>query len=273
MTGTSLTAGRRMSAEAIVLIGGGAAILLQISHPAVAAGVARHSDFAAAPLRRLEGTLDFVIAVVHGNESERQFVTKRVNTIHRSVRGRSGDIRYDARDPELQLWVASTLYYAARAAHERVFGKASSADEESLLACFAAISEVLQVPAARWHGSVREFDRWWDAELASKRAGQDARVIFQQLRYAAGAPAYLRILLPVVWRIALAMLPARLRREFYPEWSKRDRFVAELYWAMVVLVYRLLPRRVRTLTVAWQLRHVRKTMRRERESNRQENGW
>ncbi|MDP9398691.1 MAG: oxygenase MpaB family protein, partial [Actinomycetota bacterium] len=44
--------------ERVVLLGGPAALLLQVAHPLVAAGVAEHSDFRADPLHRLRATLD-----------------------------------------------------------------------------------------------------------------------------------------------------------------------------------------------------------------------
>jgi hypothetical protein len=43
----------RVNREAILLLGGGRALLLQVAHPLVAAGVAEHSNFRTAPLTRL----------------------------------------------------------------------------------------------------------------------------------------------------------------------------------------------------------------------------
>lgn len=250
---SSLDVGRRMSAEAIVLCGAGAAILMQIAHPAVAAGVARHSDFAQDPLRRLEGTLNYVIAVVHGTERDRELVRARVNRAHSFVRGEG----YDADDAELQRCVATTLYVAARDAHARAFGEANLAASQSLLNCFEAIGTELGMPAGSWPSSIAEFDRWWEAELVNKHVGEDARGIFWQLRHPAGAPWLIRIMMPAILRISLAQLPAKLRKEFCPGWTKRDRFLVELFWAVMVPVYRLLPRRVRTAHIGWQLRQLR----------------
>ncbi|MGO1543189.1 MAG: oxygenase MpaB family protein [Gulosibacter sp.] len=254
-----LELGRNMSAEGIVLCGGGAAILLQLTHPKVAAGVARHSDFDSAPLRRLEGTLDFVTAVVHGTDADRALVRDRVNFVHGFVRGDLDGERYDARDPDLQLWVAATLFVAARDTHARVFGRASHAAEESLLACFASIATELQVPDDRFPATTAEFERWWREELGTKTVGEDARAVFSRLRQPAGASLWLRALTPLVVRVSLSMLPARIRREFAPEWSKLDRFIVELWWAIVLPIYRILPRRVRTVLVTRQLRHLRST--------------
>ena len=45
---------RRVSAESVLLLGGGRALLLEVAHPLVAAGVARHSRFREDPLGRLQ---------------------------------------------------------------------------------------------------------------------------------------------------------------------------------------------------------------------------
>ena len=47
----------RIDGEALILAGGTAALLMQLAHPAVAAGVAQHSDFRADPFARLRRTL------------------------------------------------------------------------------------------------------------------------------------------------------------------------------------------------------------------------
>ena len=47
----------RVDGEALVLAGGTCALLMQLAHPAVAAGVDQHSDFRADPFARLRRTL------------------------------------------------------------------------------------------------------------------------------------------------------------------------------------------------------------------------
>ena len=57
----------RLNREAMLLLGAGPrALLLQLAHPAVAAGVADHSDFRADPWRRLAGTLRSYLTIVYG---------------------------------------------------------------------------------------------------------------------------------------------------------------------------------------------------------------
>ncbi len=95
-----------LNREAMLLLGAGPrALLMQLAHPAVAAGVADHSDFRADPWRRLQGTLRSYLRIVYGTGSAARAEIRRLNGLHRSITGPT----YRARDPELALWVHATL--------------------------------------------------------------------------------------------------------------------------------------------------------------------
>ena len=96
----------RLNREAMLLLGAGPrALLLQIAHPAVAAGVDDHSDFRADPWRRLAGTLRSYLTIVYGSTGAARAEIRRLNTLHRGITGPG----YAARDPDLSLWVHATL--------------------------------------------------------------------------------------------------------------------------------------------------------------------
>src|SRR5262245_28722546 len=91
----------RVQREWIVAAGWGRAILLQLAHPSVAAGVRDHSSFRGSPLaslRRLRSTVNAMLAITFGDEEEMIAATARIHTIHDRVRGQG----YSAHDPELQ---------------------------------------------------------------------------------------------------------------------------------------------------------------------------
>jgi uncharacterized protein (DUF2236 family) len=95
-----------LNREAMLLLGAGPrALLLQLAHPGVAAGVADHSDFRADPWRRLQGTLRSYLTIVYGTATAARAEIRRLNGLHRTIRGPG----YHARDPELSLWVHATL--------------------------------------------------------------------------------------------------------------------------------------------------------------------
>src|SRR4029077_8191201 len=94
------------SRESMLLLGAGPrALLLQIAHPAVAAGVDEHSDFREAPWRRLAATLKSYLTIVYGSGPRARAEVRRLNALHRDIVGAG----YAARDPELSMWVHATL--------------------------------------------------------------------------------------------------------------------------------------------------------------------
>ena len=81
---------RRVNREAVVLLGWGRAILFQVAHPLVAAGVAEHSDFRGGALnyvRRTRHTVRAMLGLTFGSAEEIQARADRINTIHTRVHG------------------------------------------------------------------------------------------------------------------------------------------------------------------------------------------
>jgi uncharacterized protein (DUF2236 family) len=95
-----------LNREAMLLLGAGPrALLLQIAHPLVAAGVADHSDFRTDPWARLAATLRSYLTIVYGTTRAARDEIRRLNALHRDITGPG----YAARDPDLSLWVHATL--------------------------------------------------------------------------------------------------------------------------------------------------------------------
>ena len=99
------------------MLGAARALLLQVAHPLVAAGVAEHSGFAEDPVGRLLPTLATSYAIVFGDRPSAMAAVRRMDAPHRRVRGLLREpvgpfpagTRYDATDPALRLWVHATL--------------------------------------------------------------------------------------------------------------------------------------------------------------------
>jgi uncharacterized protein (DUF2236 family) len=89
-----------------MMIGGTAALLVQMLHPGALAGVWDHSDFRRDMLGRLKRTAQFIAATTYGSTAEAERLIGRVRTIHDHVHGQLPDgTRYDANDPHLLTWV------------------------------------------------------------------------------------------------------------------------------------------------------------------------
>ncbi|KAK4210143.1 hypothetical protein QBC37DRAFT_429227 [Rhypophila decipiens] len=98
----------------ITWLGGPYAILLQLSHPAIASASCAHSRFVIDALSRLRRTAAYIVSLTHGTEREQLLISGMITRQHCFIKNRNradkGGHEYDARDPELQKWVAATLF-------------------------------------------------------------------------------------------------------------------------------------------------------------------
>src|SRR4051794_20825301 len=91
----------RIAGDARLLAGAGYALLLQVAHPVVGAGVAEHSDYRRDPWNRLWRTLDFVNLSVFGGPEAAADVGRRTRALHTRIKGvRPDGERYHALEPE-----------------------------------------------------------------------------------------------------------------------------------------------------------------------------
>src|SRR6187431_41758 len=129
MAGPPLTVSRRINAERLALLGWSRAILLQLAHPLVAAGVAAHSSFGSGPVAaamRLHHTVRAMLDLTFGDEPARARVLATIHTIHNRVHGALSravgpfphGTPYSANDPDLLLWVHVTLLDSVVLAYE-----------------------------------------------------------------------------------------------------------------------------------------------------------
>ncbi len=92
-----------------MMVGGVAALLLQMLHPAVLAGVWDHSEFRNDMLGRLRRTARFIAVTTFGARDDAASAIDRVRTIHTRVSGMLADgTPYRADEPRLLAWVHVT---------------------------------------------------------------------------------------------------------------------------------------------------------------------
>lgn len=236
-----------LGAEGILLAGAGRALLLQIANPAVARGVAQHSNFTDRPLHRLMGTLTYVYAVVYGNEEQVKAARRRVNRAHARVRSGpgTGGAGYSAYDPELQLWVAATLYDTAATILTRVYGPLDDETADAMYHKYAELATALQLPARMWPEDRAAFARYWEEHLATLRADDAAVQIGRSLLYPAAAPLWYRTLMPPARFMTAGLLTEQLRADFGLPWNARSERRFQRTMAALAVAYPRLPRWVR----------------------------
>lgn len=105
---------------AAMMVGGIAALLLQMLHPLALAGVLGHSNFRQDRLGRLRRTARFIATTTYAHRDEAEAAVARVNAIHARVRGIAPDGRaYAADDPRLLAWIHVAEALSFHAAYVR----------------------------------------------------------------------------------------------------------------------------------------------------------
>ncbi|PGH15322.1 hypothetical protein AJ79_02487 [Helicocarpus griseus UAMH5409] len=251
---TNLPLLKKVAQESVSYTSGLTAVLLQIAHPGVGKGVGRHSNFSTRLLERTQNTAIFINVMVFGTEAEKTAFRNFVTLAHQHVNGKRSGQPYDAMDPQLQLWVAATMYKTMLEKYETVFHPLSEAERDQVYQEFSTFGTVLQVPLSLWPENREAFDKYWDKELVSLRVPTEAVRVAQDLFY----PRYSKlpsVLAPILFfrrpmdmAMATEELPEHVRHDFGLKSTFWTRTRYEALMAFYKLTYKVYPESVRT----WQ---------------------
>ena len=229
---------RRVSRENILLLGGGRALLMQLAHPKVAAGVDDHSDFRSRPIRRLRRTVLMTMAIVFGERETALAAARSVNQAHARVRGQD----YRALDPDLLLWVHATLVDSALVTYEKFVQPLSDSEREDFYQESKLLGELLGIPRERFPSMLRDFDQYvrqmlGDGEVCvTDRARDLARLVVRpRLRLLPGP-----VMVPFEI-VTTGLLPESLRDDYGLAWGRRQQRAFRLAVAAVPRIVALTP--------------------------------
>jgi uncharacterized protein (DUF2236 family) len=145
---------QRVNSERLVLLGWSRAILMQLAHPLIAAGVMQHSSFRGGAIQaavRLHHTVGAMLAISFGNDERRDAAIARIQAIHRTVHGTLNEqvgpfapgTPYSAEDPALLLWVHATLIDSSADIYQRVVAQLDTNELDHLCVESAPLLEEL----------------------------------------------------------------------------------------------------------------------------------
>jgi uncharacterized protein (DUF2236 family) len=225
----------RINREWLTTLSGARAVLLEIAHPLVAAGVAEHSDYQRDPFGRLFRTVNTMTDLAFNRPRAAHRAARHYYTCHRRVKGRLREdvgpypagMEYDANDPSLRLWVLATLIDSALLAYDLFVRPVSPGERESYYADFQKLGGYLGVPRAQMPPTYADFEAYMRAMLHSDllTVGPQARDIARALYAPSPAGRVARQLS----FIGIGLLPAHLRAAFGFDWSeKHERWLHRL---------------------------------------------
>jgi uncharacterized protein (DUF2236 family) len=230
---------RRVTAERLLLLGWSRAILLQMAHPLIAAGVFDHSGFRASPLAavsRLHHTVGAMLDITFGDEQASARAIDGIRAIHARVHGTLAEsvgrypagTAYSAADPSLVLWVHATLVDSMVMTFEWLVGPltADQRDRYSAEAAWVAVAlgaREEEIPLT-WSTMRAYVDQMVNGDALV--VGPHAAVIGRALLWSP-----LGVLLPGSGSLnrlmTAALLPQRLREQYGLPWNGRRAWLAE----------------------------------------------
>jgi uncharacterized protein (DUF2236 family) len=246
----------RINAERVVLLGWSRAILLQLAHPLVAAGVAEHSTFRAGRLAaaiRLHHTVRAMGRLSFGSPVEQQAALDGIRAIHQRVHGTlrhatgpfPAGTSYSAEDPTLVCWVHVTLVESLPLVYQRCVAPLSAADLDAWCRDSA--------PVARALGAGPDVPETWPAlqdyvrtmhQSGALVVGPDARA----LASAVLAPPLGLLVAParrINRLVTTALLPESIRTQYGLAWRASDARAADRWMRTIRVLRQVAPRAVR----------------------------
>jgi uncharacterized protein (DUF2236 family) len=219
----------RTSGEALGLLGAGRAILLQLAHPLVAAGVADHSDFQSDPLARLWRTMAVMHALIFGSPVEVQAAVQRFHRVHARVRGQlprkvgvfAAGARYSGEDPDLKLWVHATLVDTSLITYQCFVRPLSAHEALRYYADTRRLAQRLHVPDRILPPTLSEFRVYMASMLTGDRleVTDTARSLAWDLLHPAGVGLPALASARLLRFVTAGLLPQPVREAYGLDWG------------------------------------------------------
>jgi uncharacterized protein (DUF2236 family) len=234
-----------IAGERLALLAWPRAVLLQLAHPLVAAGVAQHSGFRSSPLApfvRLHATVATMRQLTFGSDEEAAAAVQRILGIHDRVNGtlhaatgaHAGGTPYSAHDPALLLWVHATLLDSHVRILEPILRPFTPEERDCYCREAAPFAVMLGAAPDDVPRTWQQLQDFISAEIESGRltVGADARALAPAIM----RPPFGRLVWPLQYAgelVTVGSLPPAIRNGYGFTWSaaqerRRQRVLATL---------------------------------------------
>ncbi len=254
--------------DAIAIMAGAANVIMQLARLPIGHGVAESKVDSGAifkhPIKRARTTITYLGIVWLGTAEEKLLYRKAINGAHRQVRStEDSKVKYNAFDPELQLWVAACLYWGVVDANRKLGYKLNSEQRASFYRLGSQLGTTLQVPVEMWPKDEQAFDRYWEQGLAKIEMDDTVRNFLNRLMDLKFLhPILSRLFGPFNRLVTTGFLPQPFRDQLRADWDFGRQRKFERILAVVRVINKYSPRVLRQLPfyyVMWDFRRrVRK---------------
>ena len=239
------------------------ALLLQVSHPTVGAGVRDYSEFERDPWSRLLGTIDWVTLLAYGG-GDAVPAGRRLRDLHNRFKGTRADGRhYHALEPDAYAWVHATLIQSYVAGHAHFGAPMRGAELERFYREYRGLGRLAGVRERDLPETWSRFRDYFDAVVAEQLVWTEA--VDQVMRALHRVPPPPVPITRLVWRAiripasaavrlgGVGLLTPELRARLGLRWSKLDEAGFRALGAFTRSLDPIMPRRLKVMGPA-QLR-------------------
>jgi uncharacterized protein (DUF2236 family) len=241
----------RINSESVLLMGGGRALILQVAHPKVAAGVAQHSDYREDPWGRLYRTLDVTLQIVFGDPETSREASEQLRRRHERVTGEDDRGEpYEALDPDLLLWVHATLIDTALVVYERYVGTLTAREKNAYFDEQKTLGEAFGISRDHQPEDYPAFRRYFGEVLENELRVTDVTRDVSDSILHPPLPFVARPAVDALNLFTVGALPESLRAELDLPWGPgRERLLGASQFTIRSLMP-ILPRLVRSFPPA-----------------------
>jgi uncharacterized protein (DUF2236 family) len=248
----------RYAGDARLIAAGAYAILLQVAHPTVGAGVSQHSEFRADPWGRLLRTLDYSYVMVYGGPEAAAEMGRRLREMHKRIKGELPDGKpYHALEPEAFAWVHATLADSIVRSSD-LLARPLGDEVEQFYAEWRSYGRLIGLREGDLPGDWGEFREYFD-EMVERRLERTAAVDEVLESLVAPIRPEVPYLPEAVWRVARVpaawqvdlvtggLLPEALRDRFGITWTRWKQLQLNAFAGGSRALTPLLPGRIRNI--------------------------
>ena len=227
----------------IALLAGPANVIMQLGRPGVGYGVkesrVESGRIDRHPIKRARTTFTYLAVATRGTPEQQKAYRKAVTAAHAQVRStEDSPVKYNALDPDLQLWVAACLYKGGVDVRRMFIGEMDDETADQHYRDSMALGTMLQMRPEMWPADRAAFDAYWQESLDQIHIDDTIRDFLYPI--AAGRIGSLRLPWPfqgitdsVALLITTGFLPQRFREEMKLDWNRSkqrefDRLIAAI---------------------------------------------
>lgn len=253
--------------DTAAFIAGPANVILQLARMQIGYGVmesrVESGSVMKHPVKRSRTTFTYLAVAMLGTPEEKLAYRREVNRAHAQVNSTAqSPVKYNAFDPELQLWVAACIAWGFVDANSRMQGEYSAEKRAEFYRLAEPLATTLQVRPGMWPADLAAFEQYFEEGLAQVHIDDNVRAYLMRLVDLKILPPALRGLGRFHRFVTTGFLPPRLREEMHLDWDEARQKRFDRFLRVLGLVSRGIPRVVRQAPYLMLMWDVRRRMRR-----------